>query len=146
MISRGEGLLSLNLGYDLDPISHVKSEDPIFKINIIDVRNGVTIKQIDDHTTLLSNPIVLRLGTYIVEATNGEDVDAAFESPYYKGRDTVELVEGQTATADITCTLANVKVAVAFSESVLENFTVYDVTVNNTLDSLFFDKENNLRK
>ncbi|MBQ5747289.1 MAG: hypothetical protein IIV83_00615, partial [Bacteroidales bacterium] len=33
LISRGEGLLSLNLGYDLDPISHVKSEDPIFKIN-----------------------------------------------------------------------------------------------------------------
>ncbi|MBO7256131.1 MAG: PCMD domain-containing protein [Bacteroidales bacterium] len=145
LISRGEGLLSLNLGYDLDPISHVKSEDPVFKINIIDVRNGVTIKQIDDHTTLLSNPIVLRLGTYIVEATNGEDVDAAFESPYYKGRDTVELVEGQTATADITCTLANVKVAVAFSESVLENFSVYDVTVNNTLDSLLFDKENNTK-
>ena len=145
LISRGEGLLSLNLGYDLDPISHVKASDPIFKINIIDTRNGVTIKQIDDHTTLLSEPVVLRLGTYIVEATNGTDVDAAFESPYYKGRDTVELVEGETATADILCTLANVKVAVAFSDKILEHFTVYDVTVNNTLDSLLFDKENNTK-
>ena len=33
-IPAGEGLLSVDFGYDLDPISITKAEDPIFAINI----------------------------------------------------------------------------------------------------------------
>ncbi|MBR2947239.1 MAG: PCMD domain-containing protein [Bacteroidales bacterium] len=144
-IPAGEGLLSVDFGYDLDPISITKAEDPIFAINIKDFRTGVIVKQIPYHTQLLNEPLAIRIGKYIVEATNGEDVDAGFETPYYFGSDTVEVVEGKGATAQVFCTLANVKVAVAFSDAILEHFSTYDVTVTNTLDSLLFDKENNSR-
>ena len=126
-----DGYLRLGLSCDMS-VSVVKSQDePVFRIVVKDFETGVIVKTIEDHRDLENEPISLPEGHYIVEAANGEDVEAAFDAPYYKGCDTVEIVAGRNVYSDIVCTLANVKVTVTVSESLLVNFTEYPVTVSN---------------
>ena len=127
-----KGFLRLNISSDLT-VTEVKAQedDPTFKVVIKNYENGVIVKTIEDHHTIMDEPVSLTEGKYIVEATNGEDVEAAFEAPYYKGADTVDVVAGESAYADIVCTLANVKATVTVSENVRINFTEYSVTVSN---------------
>ena len=127
-----KGFLRLNISSDLT-VTEVKAQedDPTFKVVIKNYESGVIVKTIEDHHTIMDEPVSLTEGKYIVEATNGEDVEAAFEAPYYKGADTVDVVAGESAYADIVCTLANVKATVTVSENVRINFTEYSVTVSN---------------
>ena len=127
-----KGFLRLNISSDLT-VTEVKAqeEDPTFKVVIRNYENGVIVKTIEDHHTIMDEPVSLTEGKYIVEATNGEDVEAAFDAPYYKGADTVDVLAGESAYADIVCTLANVKATVTVSENVRINFTEYSVTVSN---------------
>ena len=127
-----KGFLRLNISSDLT-VTEVKAQedDPTFKVVIKNYENGVIVKTIEDHHTIMDEPVSLTEGKYIVEATNGEDVEAAFDAPYYKGADTVDVLAGESAYADIVCTLANVKATVTVSENVRINFTEYSVTVSN---------------
>lgn len=127
-----KGFLRLNISSDLT-VTEVKAQedDPTFKVVIKNHESGVIVKTFEDHHTIMDEPVSLTEGKYIVEATNGEDVEAAFEAPYYKGADTVDVVAGESAYADIVCTLANVKATVTVSENVRINFTEYSVTVSN---------------
>ena len=127
-----KGFLRLNISSDLT-VTEVKAQedDPTFKVVIKNYENGVIVKTIEDHHTIMDEPVSLTEGKYIVEATNGEDMEAAFDAPYYKGADTVDVLAGESAYADIVCTLANVKATVTVSENVRINFTEYSVTVSN---------------
>lgn len=137
LLSMGEGLLNLDFGYDPSLSVTTKadgSDDGMtFKVEVIDYQSGVVIKTVEDHHTLINEPLSLREGRYIVKASNGTDIAAAFDSPYYEGRDTVDIVVGTETNATIVCTLANVKVTVSFSDAVKANFTRYDVDVTNEL-------------
>lgn len=137
LLSRGEGLLTLDFGYDpalsVTTKAEGSSEDMTFKVEVIDFQSGVVVKTVEDHHALVNEPISLREGRYIVKASNGTDVVAAFEAPYYEGRDTVDIIVGQETQAVVLCTLANVKVTVSFSDAVKANFTRYDVDVTNEL-------------
>lgn len=130
----GEGLVAIDFSYDLDvrPVTRADAtEDPVvFKIVVTNLDKGVVVKTIEDHTTL-NGSINLREGNYEIKASNGTESDAAFDLPYYEGRDTVKVVAGETVAASITCTLARVKVTVAVTEAVKEYFSSYDVTVSN---------------
>ena len=146
LLSRGEGLLTLEFGYDLSltPVTRAESgDDMTFKVEVIDIQSGVIVKAVDDHHTLQNEPIALREGNYIIKASNGTDVDAGFDSPYYEGCDTVAIVAGQEASSMITCTMANVKVTVSFSDAVKQNFSKYSVDVTNGLPNgtLTYDGE-----
>ena len=127
-----KGFLRLNISSDLT-VTEVKAQedDPTFKVVIKNYENGVIVKTFEDHHAIMDEPVSLTEGKYIVEATNGEDVEAAFDAPYYKGADTVDVLAGESAYADIVCTLANVKATVTVSENVRINFTEYSVTVSN---------------
>lgn len=132
--ARGEGLLTLDFGYDPGVTVMTKAdetEEPVFKVTVRDIDKDVIVKTIEDHRNLASEPLALREGNYEVKATNGVETEAAFDSPFYSGADTVNIVSGQTAAASIVCTLANVKVTVSFSDAVTANFSKYAVTVSN---------------
>lgn len=136
LLSRGEGLLNLDFGYDPSLSVSTKAggdEDLTFKVEVIDFQSGVTVKTVADHHTLQNEPIALREGRYIVKASNGTDVEAAFNAPYYEGRDTVDIVIGEETSSQIICALANVKVTVSFSDAVKQNFSEYSVDVTNEL-------------
>lgn len=128
----GEGFLRLSISHDFGVVEvKAPEEDPVFKVVVTDYETGVVVKTVEDHHTLVDEPISLAEGRYIVDAVNGEDVEAAFDAPYYKGSDTVDIVAGKNVYSDIVCTLANVKATVTISDNIRLNFTEYSVTVSN---------------
>ena len=130
--ARGEGLLSVDIGNapDMTVITKTGEQEMIFRIEVIN-SEGVTVATVDDHTTLAGEPLSLHVGHYTVRASHGKDVDAAFDEPFYAGETEVDIVEGETATAAITCALDRVKVSVSVSDKVKEMFKLYSVAVSN---------------
>ena len=82
---------------------------------------GVTKYETNGHTELSGKEISLKQGEYTIEAvSNGWDGNAGADRAYYTGKTTVTIEKGKTATANLVCSLANVKVTVAFEQAFLD--------------------------
>lgn len=134
VLPAGEGIVDINFGYDLDVSAVTKAsvgeDNPIFQLQIKNIEKDVIVKTIDDHTTI-NGSVTLKEGRYEIKASNGVEQAAAFEAPYYEGRDTVTVIAGETVSSSIVCTLAGVKVTVEVTDAVKKNFREYGVTVSN---------------
>lgn len=74
----------------------------------------------EDHTTWETNEIALAPGEYTIEAqSNGYDSESGEDRAYFVGTEKVTIVKEETITAKVVCSLANVKVTVAFEQSFL---------------------------
>lgn len=84
----------------------------------------------EDHTKWETNEIALAPGEYTIEAeSNGYDSESGEDRAYYKGTEKVTIVKGETVKATVTCSLANVKVTVAFEQSFLDKLGTGDIKV-----------------
>lgn len=83
---------------------------------------GVTKFETNDHTAdLEGKELSLKQGEYTIEAvSNGWDGNTGADRAYYTGKTTVTIEKGKTATAKLVCSLANVKVTVAFEQAFLD--------------------------
>jgi len=111
------------------------SDDLVFSI---DVRNasGQTVASVDDHRTVTTeNPIRLQIGNYDVVASHGNNLNAAFNNPYYEGIKNVRIYPDKINTVDLTCTLANTIFSVEFPAEFADNFVEYEVSVSNGIGS-----------
>lgn len=83
---------------------------------------GVTKFETNDHTAdLVGKELSLKQGEYTIEAVSyGWDGNAGVDCAYYTGKTTVTIEKGKTATANLVCSLANVKVTVAFEQAFLD--------------------------
>lgn len=127
------GYLSLNAESDLstDVIVKSSSEDMVFSV---DINNGAgqTVAHSDDHRTITAeNPVKLQIGTYEVIAYNGENLNAAFDSPYYEGKEKVKILPDKTQNVELVCSLANSMFSVEFTDDFAANFPEYHVSVTN---------------
>ncbi|MGN0188270.1 MAG: DUF4493 domain-containing protein [Candidatus Cryptobacteroides sp.] len=129
----GTGYLSVSLERDDELIlkaAETPSDDMVFSLSVY--RGSELVTTVDDYRTLLSQPLELVSGKYRVVASSGTDAQAAIESPYYEGYADVTVPVSQTVSADIVCTLANVKVTASFDDAVKDAFPEYKVTVGNS--------------
>lgn len=140
----GNGYLKLDISQDesLIVVNTKAGEEPVYKVEILNSA-GVSVATYDNHNDLVANPIMLKAGKYTVIGTTGENGGyAAFDMPVYQGQDEVEVVVGQTTTAEVVCTLSQVKVTVKCDKSVTDAFKTVMVTVTNHTD--FSDGSRNL--
>lgn len=140
---RGEGYLQISLQRDdeLDVKALSSPEEgQIFAIQVYTL-DGALVNEVADHRELDVTPMILTSGKYKVKASSGKATGADFDTPYYTGEAEIVINADRTTTADIVCTIANVKVTVSFSDEIKEKFTDYGVTVSNTLAGLTFSKE-----
>ena len=88
---------------------------------VIKNAKGVVKFETNDHTAdLVGKEIALSPGKYTIEAhSNAYDNQSGADRAYYAGKAEVTVVRDQTTTADVVCSLANVKVTVAFEQSFL---------------------------
>ena len=127
------GFLSLNAESDLTTDVIVKSaaEEIVYAVDINN-GSGQTVVHFDDHRTISAdNPVKLQVGTYEVLAYNGEKVNAAFDSPYYEGKEKVKIMPDKTHKVSLVCSLANSAFSVEFPESFANDFSEYKVSVTN---------------
>lgn len=83
---------------------------------------GVTKFETNDHTAdLVGKELSLKQGEYTIKAVSyGWDGNAGADRGYYTGKTTVTIEKGKTVTANLVCSLANVKVTVAFEQAFLD--------------------------
>lgn len=79
--------------------------------------------------------IKLEPGTYTINAhsNNWDGSQSGFNTPYYFGSTKVTIEAKTRKSADITCTLANVKVTVNFDQSFLDNFKSAVASVSSSV-------------
>lgn len=87
--------------------------------------------------------VELAAGTYQLKAFLGELSPAKFEAPYFAGVSRFLVEANQTTNASVTCSLANTKVSVAYSEDFKEAYPDYSLamTTAHTSEALVFRKE-----
>ena len=127
------GYLSLALGKD-DTAVTVKSASIIYSVSVI-ASDGTTVASYGDHTAM-PEKIRLKAGKYTVVASHGGNVNAGFDTPYYYGEKEINIVSGVTTSEEVICTLANIKVTVTYSDVIKQNFTTYDVVIDNGEDGI----------
>lgn len=99
---------------------------------------GEVVESTDDWETLEGKQFRLPAGTYTVKASsNGFDgSESGFDIPYYAGSEQVIVQTGKEVTANITCTLANVKVTVNYDQSFIDAFQSATATVASAMEGV----------
>lgn len=99
---------------------------------------GEVVESTDDWETLSGQQIRLLAGTYTVQASsNGFDgSESGFDIPYYSGSQQITVQSGKEVTANITCTLANVKVTVNYDQSFKDAFQSATATVKSAMQGV----------
>lgn len=106
-------------------------------LQILDSKGGI-VESTDDWETLSGQQIRLEAGTYTVKASsNGFDgSESGFDIPYYAGSQQITVQTGKEVTANITCTLANVKVTVNYDQSFIDAFQSATATVKSAIEGV----------
>ena len=126
----------LGLKMDNDPSADIivkagTADEIVFAVDVLNA-SGQSVASVEDHRTVTTeNPIKLQIGYYDVVASNGENLNAAFDNPYYKGVKNVRIYPDKINTVNLTCTLANTIFSVEFPEEFDQHFDVYEVSVTN---------------
>lgn len=97
------------------------------------IKNAAGVEKFatNDHTAdLEGKELSLKQGEYTIEAVSyGWDGTAGADRAYYTGKTTVTIEKGNTATANLVCSLANVKVTVAFEQAFLDKLGAGSINV-----------------
>lgn len=112
-----------------------------FSVGIYD-EEGALVESYDSYSQLKeTGGLLLSAGTYIIKAEKGNDLNAGFDKPYYKGVDTC-IIQPQVVEKVIThCKLENKKVTFRYSEDFQKQFEEdYFVVVDNESGVLTLDK------
>ena len=109
-------------------------------VEVRDAQNTV-VASTDDFANddeLNGAQITLTPGQYTVVAhsANWDGSGSGFDTPYYYGETTVTVKTRTLTTAKVTCTLANVKVTVNFSQEFQESFARAKATIESAVEGV----------
>lgn len=129
------GYLRLSLGVDTSVNTRADGEDVYdpeqMTVQIVNAGNEVveTVSVGEGESPEVS----LAPGTYTVKASSAgfDGKTSGWEKPYYAGSAEVEIRKGESTPANITCTLANVKVTIKFDKTFVDAFTKAEVSVDD---------------
>ena len=145
-----QGSLSLDISFDIliNETAYneiiTKADPPNFDVKIFLTKDKVNPVLSFDKITALPSEIVLDEGKYFATVSVGTEVNAAFDSPYYYGKsEDFTIVGGEKTNVSLSCSAANIKVTVAYSDNVKTKFTDYSTTISNETGSLVFNKTEN---
>lgn len=85
-----------------------------------------------DHYKDMPDLVELERGNYRIRASMGEQKPAAFEAPRFDGVSDFIIKENMTTKLNITCALANARVAVAYTDSFKVVYPTYSLAVTTS--------------
>lgn len=101
---------------------------------------GTVVKTTDDfeNSDLKDQQITLAPGQYkvVAHSSNWDGNGSGIDTPYYYGETTVTVKTKTLSTAKVTCTLANVKVTVNFSNEFKESFARATATIESAVEGV----------
>lgn len=99
-----------------------------YKIEIL--QDEKSIKTFDRFDQMPSE-IELPEGIYTLVASKGDDKPAAFENPFFEGSTSFTVKEAMSTPLDVTCTLANARITVDYTEEFKEAYADYTVLLSS---------------
>lgn len=139
----GVGELSINLNAQITTFKSALLKaniDPsTFKVQIFDAENNV-VRSFNKYSEMPAQ-FELKAGSYTVKAFSGDQQEAAFNAPYYVGEKAFAIAKEQTTTVDLTCTMGNMAVTIAYTDLFKTAVKDYTVTVSNGTGNLIYDAE-----
>lgn len=115
---------ALDMSTTSDQIMVTRAEQGVdlsnFKINFI--KKGETVAAKSYTYSEMPDVVTLKVGTYTATAELGQDLNAEWENPYFKGQSEEFDVEAYKITSFISpieCELMNIKATIAFDETLL---------------------------
>ena len=138
------GYLGVSIDSDLseEVLTKAGTDELVFSLDVLNA-SGDKVEGRDDHRTITEeDPIKLQIGNYTVTAKSGQNLNAAFDNPYYEGKSgSFKINPNRTTSVNLTCTLANTIVSVEFPGD-FSRFTDYEVAVTNGVgDKLVFSNK-----
>lgn len=130
------GYLRLGLEVNTTSISRAEAEaynPKQMAVQIVNASDEVVEETTNFDTEWQGKTFNLPIGTYTIKASSAgfDGKTSGFDKPYYVGSTEVTIENDKTANANITCTLANVKVTVTFDQTFLDAFKAADVKVDD---------------
>ena len=141
MGEKGVGYLTLNVGTSSATNTRAAEYNPKqIAVQIVNLETEAVVEETDDWETWEGEKFALETGKYAVVASSAgfDGSSPEFEKPYYTGADTVDIEPNISSKAEITCTLANVKLTVDFSFFKDNGFKAASVEVGTDGSSLTF--------
>lgn len=100
-----------------------------FSVKILD-ENGEVVEEYASYADI--DEVLLATGKYQVVATKGELKDAAYDTPYYEGKDSCTITSQEVSSLITPCVLSNKKITIAYTENFQERFKEdYEVVMTN---------------
>lgn len=136
------GVLYLNVDEDATLLTKAETEVTYESLRVDVLQGEDTIKSYNDYLTEVKGErLILPVGKYTVAVrSNGAD-GVAWETPLYAGQEEVEVKQGEITNTKVTCTIANTKVSVVYSDDMKIRFTDYQTKVSNPSGSLNFTRD-----
>ena len=134
------GVLYLNV--DATLLTKVETEVTYEALRVDILQGEDTIKSYSDYLTEIKGErLILPVGMYTVAVRSNNISNAGWETPFYQGKEDIEVKQGEITNAKIVCKIANTKVSVEYGKSVKEHFIDYRTVVSTSLDSLTFTRD-----
>ena len=122
---KGNGYLMLNISHSTSLKADIELMD--FTLRILAGSVEILKEQIGD----LPEKISLPVGTYTIEAYSMEFSEPKFETPFYFGRITVDIEEGETKTVSLVCSQGNTGIRIVWQEIFSTLFSTYQARIDS---------------
>lgn len=103
----------------------------LYQIEILQGEEETVVSSFD-HYKDMPDLVELERGNYRIRASMGEQKPAAFEAPRFEGVSDFIIKENMTTKLNITCSLANARVAVAYTDSFKVVYPTYSLAVTTS--------------
>lgn len=120
---------------DLEPFLNTD----LYQIEILQGEEETVVSSFE-HYEDMPDQVELERGNYKIRASMGELKPAAFEAPRFEGVSDFIIKENMTTKLDVTCSLANARVTVAYTDSFKVVYPTYTLSIktSHTIEPLEF--------
>lgn len=103
----------------------------VSEFSIAVLMDGKTVNKWDKFSDYSQDDITFPVGGYTLVASYGDEEKEGFGLPYYKGTADFVIKGGETTDVETTCTLANTKISISYTDDFKSYFKTYTPTVKS---------------
>lgn len=128
------GYVELGLGLKEEQPTRATNDEIVSSFPVIitnkDPELSSTNHSFDSFGTM-TNPLMLPVGSYTVEAHSPEDFENVMDTPYYKGTSDLTITKGITSDVQVVCKMLNTKIQMIYSEEFKAEFKSWNITFDD---------------
>lgn len=132
-----------NANDDGDNVGVAVSADE-FPVTITGVTDPSYSKEYESYAALKAEnggKVELPIGEYTVTAHSNAELEPQMATPYYEGTTPIKITAGVESSAEVKCTMKNMKIQLTYTANFLTKFESWYITINDGSDNILnFDE------